>query len=251
MTRTDNDGGDIADNVGATALGGAITRAAESQRDCPLFTDPYAQFFLDAATARGWRAPSPGPGADYTAVRTKWFDEQFIAAGANGIEQTVILAAGLDARAWRLPWVQGSVVYEIDQPSVLEFKADTLAAHGARPAVTYHAVPVDVRQDWPKALRQAGFDRVAPTLCVVEGLLSHLPAAEQELLVQRITDLSASSSRVAVEGHGDVATWLTHRDWAVETTEALDLMERYGRSPSGEEANATPRSLLIDARLAG
>ena len=89
----------------------------------------------------------------YAAVRTKWFDEYFIAAGANGIDQAVILAAGLDARAWRLPWVTRSVVYEIDRPQVLAFKADALAARGARPAARYQAVPIDVQADWPTALQ--------------------------------------------------------------------------------------------------
>lgn len=262
MTPTDDDSWDITDSVGATALGVAIRRAAESRRDCPLFTDPYAQFFLDAATARGWRPPSSGPIAErlqaiagYAAVRTKWFDEQFIAAAAQGIEQAVILAAGLDARAWRLPWVESSVVYEIDQPRVLEFKADTLAAHGARPAVTYHPVPVDVRQDWPNALREAGFDRSAITLWVAEGLLPYLSAAGQDLLFERIADLSAVGSRVAVEAsveeRANLAKWLDQRDWTIETIEALDLMERYGRSPTGEEADATPRSVFLEARLSG
>ena len=69
----------------------------------------------------------------------------------------MILAAGLDARAWRLPWIAGSVVYEIDQPKVLEFKSETLRANDAKPATRYVAVPIDLRQDWPKALREAGF----------------------------------------------------------------------------------------------
>jgi methyltransferase (TIGR00027 family) len=101
MARTDGDSWDITDGVGATALGVAMARATESSRSCPLFTDPYAQLFLDAARQRGWRPPSSGPIADrlqaisgYAAVRTKWFDEQLIAAGANGIDQAVILAAG-------------------------------------------------------------------------------------------------------------------------------------------------------------
>ena len=139
MARTDNDSWDITDSVGATALGVAMARAGESDCDCPLFTDRYAQFFIDAAIDRGWE-PSAVTARQrifkgYAAVRTKWFDEYFIAAGANGIDQAVILAAGLDARAWRLPWVHGSVVYEIDQPQVFAFKAETLAARGARPTI--------------------------------------------------------------------------------------------------------------------
>jgi methyltransferase (TIGR00027 family) len=139
----------------------------------------------------------------YAASRTKWFDEFFIAAGASGIEQAVILAAGLDARAWRLPWVDGSVVYEIDQPKVLEFKTQTLAEHDVRPAVSrYVAIPADLRHDWPKALRDAGFDASEPTAWAAEGLLPYLPADAQDLLFDRIHQHSARDSRIAVESFG-------------------------------------------------
>jgi methyltransferase (TIGR00027 family) len=209
MARTDGDDWDITEGVGATALGVAWSRSEEAASACPLFTDPYAQLFVDAAMDRGWQLPpqymierirSIG---GYAASRTKWFDEYFIAAGANGIDQAVILAAGLDARGWRLPWVEGTVLYEIDQPRVLEFKAQTLARHDARPSVSrYVAVPIDLRQDWPKALRDAGFDPAVPTAWAAEGLLPYLPAEGQDLLFERITELSAASSRVGVESFG-------------------------------------------------
>jgi methyltransferase (TIGR00027 family) len=283
MARTDDDTWDITESVGATALGVAMARAAESACACPLFTDPYAQLFVDAAVERGWRPPSSGPMAErlrmiggYAAVRTKWFDEQFIAAGAHGIEQAVILAAGLDARAWRLPWVHGTVVYEIDQPRVLEFKAETLAAHGARPAAGYRAVAADLRQDWPNALREAGFDESSLTVWSAEGLMPYLPPAGQDLLFERIADLSAPGSRVAVEAFSpsffdpeylerrldqatndlwyvekrtDLAQWLTRRGWEVTAIDALDLMRRYGRSPAGGDEETIPRSVFIDGRL--
>jgi methyltransferase (TIGR00027 family) len=209
MARTDDDNWDITEGVGATALGVAWSRSEEAASDCPLFTDPYAQLFVDAALERGWQLPpqymierirSIG---GYAASRTKWFDEFFIAAGANGIDQAVILAAGLDARGWRLPWVEGTVLYEIDQPRVLEFKAQTLARHDAAPSVSsYVAVPIDLRQDWPKALRDAGFDPAVPTAWAAEGLLPYLPAEGQDLLFERINELSAAGSRVGVESFG-------------------------------------------------
>jgi methyltransferase (TIGR00027 family) len=209
MARTDDDSWDITEGVGATALGVAWSRSEETASDCPLFTDPYAQLFVDAAMDRGWQLPpqymierirSIG---GYAASRTKWFDEFFIAAGANGIDQAVILAAGLDARGWRLPWVDGTVLYEIDQPRVLEFKTQTLARHDATPSVTrYVAVPIDLRQEWPKALRDAGFDPAVPTAWAAEGLLPYLPAEGQDLLFERINELSAPGSRVSVESFG-------------------------------------------------
>ena len=209
MARTDDDSWDITEGVGQTALGVAWSRSQESTSDWPLFTDPYAQLFVVAAMEGGWQLP-PKYMLDriraiggYAASRTKWFDEFFIAAGANGIDQAVILAAGLDARGWRLPWVDGTVLYEIDQPKVLEFKAKTLAQHGAKPSVSrYVAVPVDLRQDWPKALRDAGFDVTEPTAWAAEGLLPYLPADGQDLLFERIGELSAPGSRVSVESFG-------------------------------------------------
>ena len=286
MTRTDGDSWDITEGVGATALGVAMARAAESDCGCPLFTDQFAQLFIDAATARGWDASDVAKHLplvqDYAAARTKWFDEYFIAAGANGIDQAVILAAGLDARAWRLPWVSGSVVYEIDQPQVLAFKAQTLDAHNARPTVEYRAVPIDLRADWPTALQEAGFDPSTPTAWSAEGLLPYLPAAAQDLLLDRILSLSAAGSRIAAEvlnpnafdadylergreylgdtgldipellfseDRADLQQWLTGRDWAVTAIEALDLMQRYNRMPDDDLKDLTPRSVFIEGRL--
>lgn len=205
MARTDDDSWDITESVGATALAVAMARASETGSESPLFTDPYAQMFLDAAAARGWRPPTGAMAqriraiGNYAASRTKWFDEFFLAAGAAGIRQSVILAAGLDARAWRLPWIHDSVVFEIDQPQVLQFKEEVLASHRAAPKARHVAVPVDLRQDWPKALQDAGFDATEPTAWSVEGLLPYLPADAQDQLFERITELSARDSRIAVE----------------------------------------------------
>ena len=208
MARTDNDSWDITESVGATALGIAWARAQESTSECPLYTDPYAQVFIDAAIARGWELPQRHLAerirsiSGYAASRTKWFDEFFIAAGAGGIEQAVILAAGLDARAWRLPWNDGSVVYEIDQPKVLAFKTETLRAHGAQPAARYVPVPSTCGTTGQKRCGRRGSIASEPTAWAAEGLLPYLPADGQDLLFERITDLSAQGSRVAVEAFG-------------------------------------------------
>ena len=206
MARTDDDSWDITESVGATALGVAWARAQEASSGCPLFTDTYAQRFVDAAIARGWQLPPAHMVeriraiANYAASRTKWFDDFFLTACANGVVQAVILAAGLDARAWRLPWADDSVVYEIDQPKVLAFKVETLGDD--RPAARYVPVPIDLRQDWPKALRDAGFDPQEPTAWIAEGLLPYLPAEGQDQLFERIHQLSAPGSRIAVESFG-------------------------------------------------
>jgi methyltransferase (TIGR00027 family) len=139
---------------------------------------------------------------DYMAARTSFFDQFFLDATRAGVRQVVILAAGLDSRAWRLPWPDDTTVYELDQPRVLEFKSSTLREHGAQPTCNLVPVPVDLRHDWPAALRQAGFDASAPSAWSVEGLLPFLPAAAHELLFERVQALSAVSSRIAVEEPG-------------------------------------------------
>jgi methyltransferase (TIGR00027 family) len=220
VVRTDNDTWEITESVGATALGVASSRAAETRSENPLIRDPFAQVFLDAAGDGVWNWHSVGElppeiveaepqvplqmqaMVSYMACRTDFFDNFFLDATRAGIRQAVILAAGLDARSYRLPWPDGVTVYELDQPKVLDFKASTLAEHGAEPACNRVAVPVDLRQDWPTALRQAGFDASAPSVWSVEGLTPYLPAAAQKLLLERIHELTVTGSRVAVEALG-------------------------------------------------
>ncbi len=217
MVRTDNDSWEITESVGATALGVAAGRAAETESDNPLIRDPFARVFLDAAGDGVWNwhlAPQlPAELVDaepelplqmqamvsYMACRTAFFDNFFLDATHGGIRQAVILAAGLDARSWRLPWPDGVIVYELDQPRVLDFKASTLAEHGAEPACHRIEVPVDLRHDWPTALQRAGFDPSAPSVWSAEGLMPYLPAAAQDLLFERVQGLTTARSRVAVE----------------------------------------------------
>jgi methyltransferase (TIGR00027 family) len=215
--RTDDDSWEITESVGATALGVAAARAAETESDDPLISDPFARIFLDTAGAGEWDwygAPDlpaevveAAPAlplrmksmVSFFASRTKFFDTFFLDATNAGIRQVVILAAGLDARSWRLPWPDGVTVFELDQPRVLDFKASTLHEHGAEPTCHRVGVPVDLRQDWPKALQEVGFDASTPSAWSVEGLLMYLPAAAQELLFSRIEALTAPGSRVGIE----------------------------------------------------
>lgn len=136
---------------------------------------------------------------DGMAVRTKFYDDYFVEATASGIRQAVILASGLDARAYRLPWPAGTVVYELDQPRVIEFKTAALADIGAEPTATRRAIPIDLRGDWPAALQTAGLDPAAPTAWLAEGLLIYLPPDAQDRLFDDITALSAPGSTVGTE----------------------------------------------------
>jgi methyltransferase (TIGR00027 family) len=220
VARTENDTWEITESVGATALGVAAARAAETESENPLISDPFARVFLDAAGEGMWSwFAAPNLPAeiveaepdlltrmrgmrDYMAARTSFFDQFFLDATRSGVRQVVILAAGLDSRAWRLPWPDGTTLYELDQPRVLEFKSSTLREHGAQPTCNLVPVPVDLRHEWPAALRQAGFDASAPSAWSAEGLLPFLPAAAQELLFERVQELGALGSRIAVEAPG-------------------------------------------------
>ncbi|MFY2860140.1 class I SAM-dependent methyltransferase [Mycobacterium sp. THU-M104] len=220
-SRYEGDTWDLASSVGATATMVAAARAMATRAECPLIDDPFAEPLVRAVGVDLLARLASGeldPGelndvhdgatgsagamsrmADNMAVRTKFFDEFFLASTGAGIRQAVILASGLDARAYRLPWPAGTVVYEVDQPQVIEFKSRTLAGLGAAPTADRRVVAVDLRDDWPTALRAAGFDPAQPTAWSAEGLLGYLPPEAQDRLLDTITELSAPGSRLATE----------------------------------------------------
>src|SRR6201997_2871751 len=216
MGRTENDSWDLATSVGATATMVAAGRARATRADNPLIEDRFAEplvravgvdFFTRWASGVLDPADVDIPGApwgmqrmtDMLAARTRYIDAFFSRAADAGIRQVVILASGLDARAYRLPWAAGTTVYEIDQPQVIEFKTATIAALGAEPTADVRAVPIDLRHDWPSALQQAGFDTRRPAAWAAEGLLGFLPADAQDRLLDHVTALSADGSRLVAE----------------------------------------------------
>jgi methyltransferase (TIGR00027 family) len=139
------------------------------------------------------------PMTDLLAARTRYFDDFLSDATASGIRQVVILASGLDARGYRITWPPGTVVYEIDVPDVLSFKARTMLDMGAAPTAAVRHVPIDLRDDWPTALRVAGFEPDEPSAWIAEGLLPFLPSDAQDRLLDDITALSADGTRLASE----------------------------------------------------
>jgi methyltransferase (TIGR00027 family) len=227
---------------------------------------------------------------DGMAVRTKYFDDYFIDATNNGVRQAVILASGLDARAYRLPWPAGTVVYELDQPQVIDFKTTTLAGIGAEPLTTRRTIPIDLRQDWPAALKAAGLDLTAPIAWLAEGLLIYLPPDAQDRLFDNITELSVPGSRVATEfvpgiidfdadrvretisssflrDHGidvdmpslvyagqrnHVADYLRAKGWDVEGVTRAELFERNGiEVPAPENDDPLGEIIFISGALTG
>lgn len=180
--------------VAATGLLTAAMRAEETARDDRLFTDPFAerlagddgrQLLADAVAATGQASAE-------IIIRTRFFDEALAAAQSDGLSQVVILAAGMDARAYRVPWRPATTVYEVDQPHVIATKEERLA--GESPRCHRVAVGVDLADDWPKALRSKGFDTSARTAWLVEGLLQYIDASAVDTLFARIDALSAPGS---------------------------------------------------------
>lgn len=228
MSRSDNDSWDLASSVGATATVVAAQRAIASRGPDPLIDDPYAEPLVRAVGGDVVRTMLDGGDvpdgaaaldrqqlAEAMAVRTRFFDSLFIDAAAAGVRQAVVLASGLDTRAYRLPWPAGSVVYEVDQPAVIDFKTATLAGLGVEPAATHCAIAVDLRDDWQKALVDNGLDAGSPTAWIAEGLLIYLPPAAQDQLFDDITRLSAPGSCLATEYIPDASAFSEDRSRGV------------------------------------
>ena len=300
MARSDTDSWDLASSVGATAT--MVGRPGRWPPRRPIRSST-TRSGAPAGAGGGHRLLHPGrrrgdrplsdaaddgtielqTETDSLAVRTRFFDEFFINAAAAGIGQAVILAAGLDARAYRLEWPAGSVVYEVDQPRVVAVKTETMAQLGAEPTALRRTVAVDLRDDWPAALRDSGFDESMPSAWSAEGLLMYLPPEAQDRLFDHITALSAPGSQLATEYHPDtnstmaersrlmndrwaslgcdvdlsglfyegernnVADYLTDRGWQVNARNRRDLFGDYGRVfPGDEGAGRVPRHRLIN-----
>lgn len=235
MARTDDDSWDLASSVGATATMVAAQRVLADREG--LISDRYAEPLVRAVGLDFFTRALDGEfelsdvdprfsmrrAAEGMAVRTRHFDRLFTDAADAGVRQAVILASGLDARAYRLPWPDGTVVYEVDQPEVIEFKSRTLASLGTQPTADRRTVAIDLREDWPKALLDNGFDPRQPTAWTAEGLLIYLPSEAQDLLFDRISELSAPGSRVATEHIPDVSMFSDER-----AKEITDRLKTYG-----------------------
>jgi methyltransferase (TIGR00027 family) len=204
--RSAGDSWDLTSGVGATATAVAASRALATRAG--IIDDVFAEPLVRAVGAPHFLAildGAPDPESqvsrmvDGMAVRTRFFDAFLVEAAKASVRQAVILASGLDSRGYRLPWPPGTHVYEIDQAGVMDFKVAAMRELGAAPTVDLRSIGVDLRDDWPTALRAAGFDAGRPAAWIAEGLLMYLPADAQDRLFDHITALSAPGSRVATE----------------------------------------------------
>lgn len=216
---------DLASSVGATATAVAVSRALATRAG--LIDDPFAEplvrsvampMFLDILddsqplADQLQAAPELQRMMYGIAVRTRYFDSFLLDAVSAGASQVVILASGLDARPYRLPWPAGTTIFEIDQPQVLDFKSSTISHLGAEPTATLRHVPVDLRDDWPNALQCNGFDTGRQTAWLAEGLLIYLPPETQDRLFDHITELSTPRSQLATEFFPSIAAFTEQTD---------------------------------------
>jgi methyltransferase (TIGR00027 family) len=281
--------------VGLTSVVVAVVRAAEGRRSNPLFDDPFAADFVTAAGSAlsflGRDRPDAGDNGDlwswltsYMPIRTRFFDDYFREACAAGCRQVVILASGLDTRAFRLSWPAGVRLFELDTPEVLAFKERVLAERAATPACDRAVIGIDLRQDWPAAAEQAGFHPGEPAAWLAEGLLLYLTQDESGHLLDRIGQLSAPGSQLGVEyttlaamqlmgdlledspyadfirslwrsgGQADPTGWLGRNGWQMDHYSAAALARLYGRAlpdftgPLARAAREADRGLIIARR---
>jgi methyltransferase (TIGR00027 family) len=262
--------------VTRTAVLTCYARAQESRSDSPLFQDPLADYFVSAATgvdsSPGSQLPRLGPARDdgssalwnslhWTfAGRTPFFDQQVMDAVGRGVRQVVLLAAGMDCRAYRLPLPTGTVVYELDLRPLLAFKEQILAAYGATPVAGRVAIPADLSGDWASSLVAAGFDPQRPAMWMAEGLAPYITTAEGDALLSAITAMSAPGSSLALDHYSrgpriddvaldddaeratwqlfvtaarqdtprDPGTWLTEHGWDFSYCDLCDEVSRLG-----------------------
>lgn len=295
--RSEGDSWDITTSVGSTALFVATARALEARKPDPLVVDPYAEVFCRAAGG-DWAAVVEGNlpehqlltsdfgehFVNFQGARTRYFDDYFRRAAAAGVRQVVILAAGLDSRAYRLDWPDGTTIFELDQPQVLAYKSYVLSQRGIRAGAERRDVAVDLREDWPQALVESGFDPAQPSAWIVEGLLLYLPADAQEQLFAGIDSLAAPGSHVAVEDGAPLSDedfaaavkaeveadddsrtfhrliynercapadeWFGERGWTAVSTPLADYLRELGRPVPGPDTEAGPmiaRNTLVRA----
>lgn len=187
------------DPLGATARWTAAVRAGERGRADALVDDPWAEL-LAGEEGMAWLAARTPESVVPIVIRTRFFDDWLRSVAVEGpLRQVVLLGAGLDTRAWRLPWPDGATVFEVDRLGTLAAKTGELALAGAVAGCDRRVVDGDLASDWGVRLVAAGFDPSHPTAWLAEGILFYLPDDVVSGVLQTVTGLSAPGSRLGFD----------------------------------------------------
>jgi len=180
--------------LASTARWTASARALETTRPDALLHDPWAAT-LAGEDGQAWLAQRTPDAVLPMILRHRYFDDflQRITR-ENAVRQVVLIAAGLDTRAYRLAWPEDTRLFELDQPQGLAYKAQVLETAGAQPACDRRAVPADLTASWTEALVQAGFDPQRPAAWLLEGFLFYLPNRHITSILDAVTSLASAGS---------------------------------------------------------
>jgi len=185
--------------LAATACWTAAVRARESRREDRLFHDPWAEA-LAGELGASWIAQRPEDTTIPMVLRTRYFDdflEQI--SSLDKIRQVVILAAGFDTRAFRLKWPAGVCVFEMDQPSVLDYKETVLQSLGATAVCERRVIRKDLTGSWKEALVETGFAPARPSCFLLEGFLFYVSNETATKIIDSVTLLSAPGTRLGFD----------------------------------------------------
>lgn len=246
--------------LASTARWIAAVRANESRRENRLFHDPWAAALAGAAGEAWYVQHADSPAMQIIAIRVRFFDDFLLRVTEDqGVRQVVLLAAGLDTRAFRLRWPAGTRVFEMDRAEVLGEKEGILRAAGARPGCERRVIAADLGTPWGDLLVQNGFHRGRPSCWLLEGFLFYLSNDAGLAVLDQMGPLAAGGSwlgfdipnsttlthawtRNWVEMQGqrgapflgtmdDPAAVLSPRGWAATLVQAGDKDANFGRWP--------------------
>jgi methyltransferase (TIGR00027 family) len=165
-----------------TALSVALRRAAHQLYDSPLvFNDPIAVSILAATYAEELRRTPARPDRPFSiamraflVARSRYAEDNLRRAVENGVDQYVLLGAGLDTFAYRNPY-QRLRVFEVDHPDTQQWKRELLQRNRIAVPESIRYTPVDFeRQSLSAQLRDAGFDHGAPAFFAWLGVVPYL-----------------------------------------------------------------------------
>ncbi|MCC5603180.1 SAM-dependent methyltransferase [Nostoc favosum] len=194
-------------SVGLTSLYVAAARAYETEYRQRLFVDTYARSFAGdtgfalfsdlRSFSPGLSANDPHPGIS---IRTRFFDDALLMAVHElSLKQVVLVASGMDARAFRLPWMDGVQLFEVDRQEIFQYKEPILLNLNARAKCIRKVVVTDLEQNWATALTDVGFDRHKPAAFLFEGLMFYLKPATVATVLETLQSLACPGSWLGMD----------------------------------------------------